>query len=87
MQNSPRLRVGVLHYFGNSFQIVDVEQILIKQTLILFLLHDVSRLSSCLTSGSDERLCFQYMLAFDVLQHGHLLDSYLVQFLETLALW
>ena len=31
-------------------------------------------------------LCFQYTFAFYVLQHGHLLDSYLVQFLETLTL-
>ena len=31
-------------------------------------------------------LCFQYMFAFYVLQHGHLLDSNLVEFLETLAL-
>ena len=27
------------------------------------------------------------MFAFDVFQHGHLLDSNLVQFLETFALW
>ena len=27
------------------------------------------------------------MLAFHIFQHSHLLDSYLVQFLETLSLW
>ena len=43
-------------------------------------------MSSCLTSVSDDILCFQYTFAFYVLQHSHLLDSYLVQFLETLAL-
>ena len=43
-------------------------------------------MSSCLTSVSDDILCFQYTFAFYVLQHGHLLDSYLVEFLETLAL-
>ena len=31
-------------------------------------------------------LCFQYMLALYILQHGHLLDSYLVEFIKTLAL-
>ena len=31
-------------------------------------------------------LSFQYMFAFYILQHGHLLDSNLVQFLETFAL-
>ena len=31
-------------------------------------------------------LCFQYMLAFHILQHSHLLDSYLVEFLEAFAL-
>ncbi len=40
----------------------------------------------CFTSVSDEILCFQYMLAFYILQNGHLLNSYLVEFLETLAL-
>ena len=44
-------------------------------------------MSSCLTSVSDDILCFQYTFAFYVLQHGHLLDNYLVQFLETLSLW
>ena len=41
---------------------------------------------TCLTSVSDGILCFQYMLAFYILQHGHLLDSYLVEFLETFTL-
>ena len=31
-------------------------------------------------------LCFQYMLAFHILQHSHLLDSYLVEFPVTFAL-
>ena len=31
-------------------------------------------------------LLFQYMLTFYVLQHGHLLDCYLIKFLETFAL-
>ena len=45
-----------------------------------------SYLGSCLTSVRDGILCFQYMFAFDVFQHGHLLDSNLVQFLETFSL-
>ena len=31
-------------------------------------------------------LCFQYMFAFYVFQHGHLLNGYLVEFLETFTL-
>ena len=31
-------------------------------------------------------LSFQNMFAFHILQHGHLLDGYLVEFLETFAL-
>ena len=31
-------------------------------------------------------LCFQYMLAFHIFQHGHLLDSDLVEFVEPLLL-
>ena len=31
-------------------------------------------------------LCFQYMLALYILQHSHLLDSDLVEFMKTLAL-
>ena len=44
-------------------------------------------MSSCLTSVSDDILCFQYMLAFHILQHGHLLDRYFVEFLEAFSLW
>ena len=36
--------------------------------------------------AADVYLCFQYMFAFYVLQHGHLLDGYLVEFLKTLLL-
>ena len=32
-------------------------------------------------------LCFQYMFAFYVFQNGHLLNSYLVEFLKPFALW
>ena len=31
-------------------------------------------------------LCFQYILAFNILQHGHLLNSYLVEFMEAFLL-
>ena len=43
-------------------------------------------MSSCLTSVSDGILCFQYMFAFYIFQHGHLLDSYLIEFLEAFTL-
>ena len=32
-------------------------------------------------------LSFQNTFAFYILQYGHLLNSYLVEFLETLSLW
>ena len=37
-------------------------------------------------AGDDYFLSFQDMFTFYILQHGHLLDSYLVEFLETFAL-
>ena len=32
----------------------------------------------------QQDLCFQYMLAFNVLQNGHLLDGYLIEFMQAL---
>ena len=43
-------------------------------------------LESTALRGTVFILSFQNMFAFYILQHGHLLDGYLVEFLETLAL-
>ena len=44
----------------------------------------VSNLTS--RRGDVNYLSVQYTLAFNVLKHGHLLDGYLVEFLQTFAL-
>ena len=56
-----------------------------KSAIFMHFSHRLFTLSVRSDLGSV--LCFQYMLAFYIFQHGHLLYGYLVEFLEAFSLW